>query len=830
MHLASRVTPACPRHAAFTSAWSVLMALTSASSIAFAVAGGMPADAREWITVDMAGHPTSGRRGYLVATEPVGQTGRALELATQAREIIVGELRRLHRAAPDEALGRALASANGAIYEQTRGALLAGADRRVLVGVTAIIFENHTATIAHVPPGQLILVEDGLVYSVPNLESWFPRYAVNGDAANQPEPLGFASWTSPLIAQTELRPGDTIVACSSETGQAFAEEVVTSGFNLRDLTYLHHRDPEIVLDAVRGVVIARDLNRSAVAVVSFPPLPEGAQINTFADIGRRSRERWRHGRAHVSQWRPMIAPSRGARSSSAMGDVVEESAAVATPLQPALVAESIDAQLEGGQPNHGALPKRRVKKDRVEQRLARAQARMQRIADWGGPHWRQTWNGPSPMSQFGVPGAHGVNRFRGQATYTGEMSWRNRLPRLPVIGSNWIWPVLLMLIVGAIFGSLLVRERMLVEEIDQGALVAAIDEEILEARDLENDDDVVTQLAAAQRDLDNAREAGVTEELLSPRQQAITEQLDGATDVIRMSDLQRIGTLPEEFDQASVRGVNTPAGIFFVAGNLYQWRPGDQADQRAIDVILKQGDTIGTVTVGSLWGLAFDAKGLYVTDGAFVFMLATDSQEWRAVQLGRINNQPWKPGAMAAFDGSIYLLQSEYVQIYRFGVEDATDTAAPRDWLVSGREDLDDSGDIAIDGNVYVLLKNGRVLLLFRGELTSTLEPQYVETGTSESIVNGAATGYTYISVTDGDNSRIVAFDQQGSAAYQLRLPMGFSTNDVSVRAPFDGLQDVVVDESTGTFFIINGDAIWTARYSLPTLPERDSAMPEPGQ
>jgi hypothetical protein len=105
-----------------------------------------------------------------------------------------------------------------------------------------------------------------------------------------------------------------------------------------------------------------------------------------------------------------------------------------------------------------------------------------------------------------------------------------------------------------------------------------------------------------------------------------------------------------------------------------------------------------------------------------------------------------------------------------------------------------------------------------------------VETGTSESIVNGAATGYTYISVTDGDNSRIVAFDQQGSAAYQLRLPMGFSTNDVSVRAPFDGLQDVVVDESTGTFFIINGDAIWTARYSLPTLPERDSAMPEPGQ
>jgi len=802
------------------------MSLTSASSIAFAVAGGLPSDAREWITVDMAGHPTSGRRGYLVATEPVGQTGRAHELASQAREIIIRELRRLHRSAPDEALGRALASANGAIYEQTRGALLAGADQRVLVGVTAIIFENHVATIAHVPPGQLILVEDGLVYSVPNLESWFPHYALNGDPTLQAEPLGFASWTSPLIAQTELRPGDTIVACSSATGQAFAEEVVTSGLTLRDLTYLHHRDPEIVLDALRGVVIARDLSRAAAAVVSFPPLPDSAQIANLADVGRRAREHWRHGRAHASQWRPMVVARRKER----LADLVAERAEMETTAQPALVVGSIESQHVTSEMTNVSLPKTRktrVRKDRLEQRLEKAQARMQRMADWGGPKWRQTWTGPSPMSQFGVPGAHGVNRFQGQATYMGETSWRNRLPRLPIIGANWIWPVLLFFIVGAILGASLVRDRLLVEEVDQGILVAAIDEKILAAQDLDSDEEIVAQLGSSQREVDNAREAGIPEEILSPRQQAITTQLDGATDVIRMSDLQRIGTLPEEFDQASVRGVYTPAGIFFVAGNLYQWQPGDR---REIDVTLKKGAKVGTVTVGSLWGVAFDAKGLYVTDGAYVFMLAADSGEWRAVQLGRINNQPWKPGPMAAFDGAIYLLQSEYVQIYRFSVEDATDMAAPRDWMVTGRDDLDDSRDIAIDGNVYVLLKNGRVLLLFRGELTSSLDPRYVETGASESIVNGAATGYTYISVTDGDKSRIVAFDQLGSAAYQLRLPIGFSTGDVRVRAPFDGLQDVVVDESTGTIFIINGDAIWTARYSLPPLPERDPGTPEAGQ
>jgi len=810
------------------------MVLSSASSIAFAVAAGMPADAREWISVDLAGHPASGRRGYLVATEPIGHSGLAHELAAQARDIILRELRRTHGSAPDEALGRAFASANGAIHEQTRGAVLAGADQRVLIGATAIIFENQVATIAHIPPGQLILVEDGLVYAIPDLESWFPHYALDVEPASRPEPLGFASWTSPLIAQTELRPGDTIVACTSGTGRAFAEEVVTSGFRLRDLTYLHHRDPDIVLDAFRGVVIARGLNRAAAAVVSFPPMPDSAQIRTFADVRRRTRERWRHGRAQVSRWRPLVVPARkddsGAGTGDATGDASPVGVSTASPVSSSVPLATSAVNETGG----GITPVtslggrgRPARKDRIEQRLERVHARMQRMADWGGPKWRQTWANPSPMSQFGVPGAHGVDRFRGQATYMGEASWRNRLPRLPLIGANWIWPVLLILVGGAILGASAVRDRFVPVEVDQGALVMAIDENILAARELDGDERIVAELDTAQRNVDRARAAGVPEALLSRQQQEITTRLDGATDVIRMSDLQRIGTLPPEFTEASVRGVYTPAGIFFVADSLYQWRPGEEGASREIDPILEQGDKVGAATVGSLWGLAFDVKGLYVTDGAFVYMLAANSREWRAVQLGRINDQPWKPGAIAAFDGAIYLLQSEYLQIYRFGVEDATEIAEPRDWLISERERLKSARDITIDRMISVLLQDGRVLALLRGSLESVLEPRYVTPGSAESIVNGAATGYTYIALTDGTESRIVAFDQLGTAAYQLKLPIGFSTEDVSVRAPFDGLQDVVVDESTGTIFLINGDGIWTARYSLPALPDRTPATPE---
>jgi myo-inositol-hexaphosphate 3-phosphohydrolase len=129
-----------------------------------------------------------------------------------------------------------------------------------------------------------------------------------------------------------------------------------------------------------------------------------------------------------------------------------------------------------------------------------------------------------------------------------------------------------------------------------------------------------------------------------------------------------------------------------------------------------------------------------------------------------------------------------------------------------------------------VLLSTGDVQVMYRGELEQVVEPEYVRPGNAGAFVNGAATGYLYVAVQDGENSRVVAFDRRGGAAYQLLLPIGFTTGDVNVMEPFDGLQDVVVDEATGTLYIINDDAIWTGRYSLPPLEAAPSGTPPPDQ
>ncbi len=776
------------------------MTLSEATAVGFAVAGSAPADARQWITVDLAGFPGSERRGYVVATEPMVRSWHGIDLASQAREIILTELRRLRHLPPEEALGRSLAAANGIVVSRNHEAAMNGlVDDVSHVGVSAIVFEDNLATIAYVPPGQIMLVEDGLVYSVPEFRSWFPDYFESEAIHAQPEPLGFASWTAPLMAQTEVRAGDTIILCTAGLGRWFVEDAVESGMTERDLAWMHHRDPDKVLNAFKDAVIAAEMPSAAATVVSFPPLPSVAEIRTMSDVRLRARDTMRHARATVRQ----LLPARGPEAV----EVVAVEEASTTDDVPDPVAQVPQVSERGVTTAESPGPD--------------FQERVQRLFE-PRPSANERWKPRSEVAEFGIPGAHGVNVYRSQSAYMGDEGWRRRLPRLPVIGSGWIWPFLALVAVGLILGALWMRAELFGTNLDPEDALSSIDEQILVAREANATTDVLAALNEAQTEIDLAERSGVEPELLDPRQLAVTEMLDAETNVIRMSDVQRLGSLPEEFADATIQGVDTPAGVFFVAGSLYQYRPNETGSTPELVKILAQGDTVGGSTVGALWGVAFDIQGLYATDGETVFMLPVESQEWRAVKLGRINNQPWEPGPLAAFDGSIYLLQAEYRQIYRFSIATSTGTAQPVDWLLTGARDrADDATDIAIDGNIYMLIDDGTMQLLRLGDLQSDVKPDYVGDDRAISLVGRGGTGYLYEAVLaeDTEDSRILAFDITGEHAVQLKLPIGFSTGDVDVADPFDGVHDIIVEESTGTIYIINRDGIWTARYSLPELP-----------
>ena len=762
------------------------MALPQPTAVAAAVAGGVPTDVRELIVVDIVGSPSAHRRGYAVLVEPLQDDGRGRELAMQVRDVLLHELRLHAKQAPDAALVHAFGVANSLLFEDARHN--PGAARQI--GATAIIFQDHDAIIAHVPPGQIVLVQDHLVYSVPDLDSRLPHWAIGNDPNPSAEPLGFANWVAPVLVQTELLPGDAIVLCDATTAVAIAGVQQTS-----PLRRYFAQNPDDILDDIRDLALDAGELFAAIAVISFPPNPVTSEIETMADIGRNAREQARHARAAMRAVVPTVPQLRRAQPETEQ-PVDEE---VAESEQPALVMPKLGFQ-----------------------------ERLLRITEGRPTEGGGTWQPRSPEAQFGAPGAHGVRRHKRVTGLRDGVSWKSGVPRAPFISS----PIFIGVVLVAIFllGALLWSQRdiFLPDATVYEPVLAQVDQRLHAASVQTEESAILTELDAAQTDLERAEALGAPDDEISDRQLAITLQRDEITGTYRVSGVTRIGSLPTELQNGGTSAFWTAGGIFLANGDLYRLNP----ETAEIQKMLVQGNEIEGIRIGHLFAVTYDGTYLTVTDGKAVFFASsTDGAIWQAMTLDDINNQgDWPESQIASFGESMYMLVPEYRNVYEFPLDANQQIVAPYDWVsVGDRVNLNIGVDFAIDGNIYVLLGDGRVVTYRGGLETSRFDiPGFdPEHDTAVALVNGAATGYLYIAVKDDTGGgRVIATDKQGEHAVIMELPIGFTNDYDDAKDPFAGLQDMVVDENTGRLYLINADAVWSFNYTLPPLADTD-ATPE---
>lgn len=765
------------------------MTLPQPTAVAAAITGGTPTDVREWITVDIVGSPSASRRGYAVLTEPLDRDGRSLDLANQVRAVILHELRQHPRQPADAILSRAFGIANSIVYDDAR--INGGKPRQI--GATAVIFEGYTATIAHVPPGQVVLVQDHLVYSVPELDSRLPHWAEEGDGAPTAEPLGFAAMIAPLLVQTDLLPGDVVLLCNDATGKVLAEsgfELARSGMNMRRF---HGLDPDEILDSVRSAAISAGEPNAAITVISFPPNPDTSDIETLQDVAHNAREQFRHARAAMKS----VVP------------VLPEMPKIRKAVPEAEPGEDIQAEPEPPKPN------------------VSFQERIIRLTEGRAGDGRGTWQPRRIESQFGAPGAHGVRRHRRVSSAAG---WKGGIPRAPFLSS----PVFIGLMLAAVFllGILAWSQRDIFspDESVYVPVLAQVDQRLAVADGSDDPVEINTELNLAEENLDRARELGAPGDLISEREAAIQQRRDEANNVFRVQSVRRIGSLPEDLTDGETSAFMTSGGIFLANGNLYRLHP----ETAQMQMMLEEGREIEGVRVGHLYGVAYDGQFLMVTDGRGLFFASsTDGAIWQAMSMEEINNAgPWPPGAMASFSGSMYLLVPEYRNIYVFETDANIQQVAPTDWVSTGdRINLNIAVDMTIDGNIYVLLEDGQVVTYRSGLEVSRFDlPGFdLESDTPKAIVSGSATGYLYIAVEDADgNGRIIASDREGKNVTVLELPADFDTGGADVQHPFENLQDIVVDEQTGTLYLVNGDAVWSFTYILPALPNQGTPEATP--
>jgi hypothetical protein len=197
--------------------------------------------------------------------------------------------------------------------------------------------------------------------------------------------------------------------------------------------------------------------------------------------------------------------------------------------------------------------------------------------------------------------------------------------------------------------------------------------------------------------------------------------------------------------------------------------------------------------------IAVDAQHLYLFDQT--------TGVWSRESLGTFDTEGFvETQALDTYDRNLYMLAPADGQILKFAA--GAYDSQPEDWTAGlAEEDLRRAVDLSIDGHVYVLLADGRVLDFFMSRLEQTIAPTVVPS-LDAPVAVAAAPDSPYVYVLNGSDGRLLRVARDGSLVQQF-LP---ERADVSLAAA----QDFVIDEGSGIAFILAHDAIYTVRIPAP--------------
>jgi hypothetical protein len=149
--------------------------------------------------------------------------------------------------------------------------------------------------------------------------------------------------------------------------------------------------------------------------------------------------------------------------------------------------------------------------------------------------------------------------------------------------------------------------------------------------------------------------------------------------------------------------------------------------------------------------------------------------------------------SLATYENRVYLLDIKNNQIYRAG-RITNGYGHPTEWLKDDTN-LRESKSIVVDGNIYVLTKNGEAIRLFQGNRQtwslSAIDPALDQ---ADKIWTDIDTDNIF--VLDIKGKRIVEFTKEGKLVSQY------------VSESFTNLKDITVDWDNKTIYVLNENSI----------------------
>jgi|GEM_PF-6205324 hypothetical protein len=223
------------------------------------------------------------------------------------------------------------------------------------------------------------------------------------------------------------------------------------------------------------------------------------------------------------------------------------------------------------------------------------------------------------------------------------------------------------------------------------------------------------------------------------------------------------------------------------SGAVYLLKVASPTDTKRVDG--------GKITAPLVRVSAF-ADQVFVLGKSEVFVIKTKTKEI-ATALSSLDSI--KFADFASYNSNLYFLDSVGSRILR-ALYGEKGYSTPTNWLKQP-VDLSKANSLALNGSVYVLLSDGKVLKFEGGKLSDFSLSGYTKSlGLSTYIYTGSGVNYIYL--VDKDGKKIVQFDESGSYL------KAYDFNDSEIAS----LSSIYVDPTTLSIYILSGSKVYEVK------------------
>jgi len=239
---------------------------------------------------------------------------------------------------------------------------------------------------------------------------------------------------------------------------------------------------------------------------------------------------------------------------------------------------------------------------------------------------------------------------------------------------------------------------------------------------------------------------------------------------------------------------------------------GDSAKPAEQPTVVKKGQQVGDRVVSDLLDMAWvegagnQRSKLVVLDTAGG-LFGYDST-YGASNLPLGGQDKWQqPQLVMGYGGNLYIVDSKGSQVWRYRPGVKGYEGAPEPYFAAGSPtDLTGVQAIAIDGSVWLLFPDGRLLKFLVGEAQPFIPKG--PPGTPKSPVDVAAPlEGDRLYVADAGTGRILEYSKEGTLNRQLRPREGDMLKDV---------RSIYLDEAAGALYLLTGNRLYKANLPEP--------------